>query len=159
MPFMNMYRLTYAPTLPELPMTKLEPDILRRGREFHRCVQEEWSGEIEGAHVYPEQRVSLVRCARKRSGRIDLFVDKLDYFVSVIEIKGTDWDRVRYPRKLMQAHCRQILAYIDKYLDDDHLNVCAAVVYPRSPVTAGLKAELEEFMNNNALQIAWYHDR
>jgi hypothetical protein len=50
------------------------------------------------------------------------------------------------------------LRYVDKYLDHDHVNVCAGIVYPRSPDTSGLKTRVEQYMNDNGLQVAWYDD-
>ena len=97
---------------------------------------------------------------RIRRGRIDIFVDKIDDFVSVIEIKSTDWDRIKPQnrRKNLGSHCRQILRYVDKYLDDDEISVCAGMIYPQSPRTPGLKAEIEKYLNDQCLQVLWYDD-
>ena len=142
-----------------------EPDILRRGKAFHRRVQLDWSGEIEGAPVRVEHGVSLGLSPNSlgpgRKGRLDIFVSQMDDYVSVVEIKSTDWDLVRKSnwRKLASAHRRQVLRYVDKYLDQDCVSVCAGLIYPRSPSTPGLKDLIEQYLNDNALQVVWYDDK
>jgi hypothetical protein len=142
----------------------VEPDLLRRGKEFHRRVQADWAGEIESATVCSEHRIALgplVKTVKhQRHGRIDIFIDLVDDFVSVVEIKSTDWDRIRVHnrQKVLATHRRQVLMYVDKYLDHDQVNVCAGVIYPRFPDTAGLNAQVEQYLNDHALQVVWYDD-
>jgi len=142
----------------------MEPDTLRRGKEFHRRVQTDWAGEVEGATVRLEKTILLGSLSdtvkRQRRGRLDIFIDELDDFVSVVEIKSTDWDRVlgRNRQKLLAAHRRQVMLYVDKYLDHDQVCVCAGIIYPHSPSTAGLKEAVEQYMNEHGLQVVWYDD-
>jgi hypothetical protein len=142
----------------------MEPDALRRGKEFHRRVQDDWAGEIEGAPVRLEHGIRVgpisTDVAHQRRGRLDIFIDQVDDFVSVVEIKSTDWDRVAMPsrQKLLATHRRQVLRYVDRYLDGDRVSVCAGVIYPRSPNTAGLKARVEGYLNDYGLQVVWYDD-
>jgi hypothetical protein len=141
-------------------MGAMEPAILRRGKLFHHQVQADWAGYLEGATVRPEHviRYGIVPAGaeHKRLGRIDVFVDRLSDFVSIVEIKATDWDRVKRPRKLLDAHCRQILKYVDECMRRDCCSVCAAILYPREPVTAGLKDLVEEDAGTQGLQVFWY---
>jgi hypothetical protein len=142
----------------------LEPDVLRRGKEFHRRVQAEWAGEIEGASVRSEHGILLGPVSgtvkHQRRGRLDIFISQFEDFFCVVEIKSTNWDRIQISnrQKLLRAHCRQVLRYVDKYLDHDHVNVCAGIIYPRSPVTSGLKARVEQYVNDHGLQVAWYDE-
>jgi hypothetical protein len=142
----------------------MEPEVLRRGKEFHRLVQTAWSGKIGGAPVHSEHSIFLQSIStparHQRRGRLDIFIGQVDDFVSVIEIKSTDWDRVvsRNRRKLLAAHRRQVLKYVDKYLDDDHVNVCAGIVYPKAPTSVGLQSTVEEYLNDHGLQVAWFAD-
>ena len=142
----------------------MEPDALRRGKEFHRRVQADWAGEVEGATVRLEKTILFPSryqtVGRQRRGRLDIFIDELEDFVSVVEIKSTDWDRVlgRNRQKLLAAHRRQVMRYVEKYLDHDHISVCAGVIYPHSPRTAGLKETVEKYLNEHSLQVVWYDD-
>jgi hypothetical protein len=109
-------------------MQVVEPELLRRGKEFHRLVQASWAGEIEKATVRPEHSIlfhtasSLIE--RNRRGRLDIFVDRIDDFVTVVEIKSTNWDRIPIAnrRRLLAAHRRQVLRYVDEFLDEQHVN-------------------------------------
>ena len=142
----------------------LEPEQLRRGKEFHRLVQGDWAGGVADAPALPEHTIWFTalpwRGTRIRRGRIDIFIDKIDDFVSVVEIKATNWDAVKpgNRQKLLGSHRRQVLRYVDKYLDDDGVNVCAGIIYPRSPHSPGLKEEVETYLNDHALQVVWYED-
>lgn len=142
----------------------MEPDQLRRGKRFHRRVQTDWSGTVENATVRPEHGVRLQFLPRKarriRRGRIDVFIDQIDDFVTVVEIKSTDWDRIKPQnrQRLLGSHLRQVLKYVDQYVDGDGVSVCAGIIYPRSPRTSGLREEIEGYLNDNALQVVWYDD-
>jgi hypothetical protein len=142
----------------------MEPEALRRGKEFHRLVQTAWAGEISGAAVRPEHTIFLQSIAspatHQRRGRLDIFVGQIGDFVSVIEIKSTDWDRVvrSNRRRLLAAHRRQVLKYVDQYLDHDHVNVCAGIIYPKAPSSIGLQSVVEQYLNDHGLQVVWYLD-
>ena len=142
----------------------MEPGILRRGKVFHKRVQEDWektakNGKIDREHVIG---LSLVpeTTHHKKVGRLDLFIDELGDFVSVVEIKSTDWDKAKEKnrKKLLASHRRQIWRYIDEYLDVEHVSVCAGVIYPQSPKTRGLKNVIENYLNDYGLQVVWYDD-
>lgn len=141
-----------------------EPEQLRRGKEFHRRVQEDWSGTIEKSLVRAEHCVRLEFLPRisghVRRGRIDVLVDKIEDFVTVVEIKSTDWDEVKPQnrRRLLGSHRRQVLRYVDQYLDGANMNVCAAIIYPEPPQGRGVREEVEEYLNEHGLQVAWYNE-
>jgi hypothetical protein len=140
----------------------MEPEILRRGKEFHQLVQAAWAGEIEGAHVHPEHRIHIHSASNQAAhdcrGRIDIFVDKLDDFVTVIEIKSTDWDQIpeKNRRKLLSAHSRQVLRCVEKFLDHDHVSVCASIIYPKAPAEVGRRSRVEDYLNAQGIQVGWY---
>ena len=142
----------------------MEPEQLRRGKDFHRLVQADWSGTVADGNVRPEHNIRMSSLPRRgtriRRGRIDIFIDQISDFVTVVEIKATDWDAVKTEnrRKLLGAHRRQVWRYIEKYLDDDGISVCAGIIYPRSPRSPGLKEEVETYLNDYALQVVWYED-
>jgi len=144
--------------------TKSEPPELRRGKEFHRRVQREWTGSVQGAPIAPEHLVELEflprRGRRIRRGRIDVFIDQIDDFVTIIEIKGTDWDAVEPAnrRKLLGAHRRQVWKYVDQYVDGRKVSVCAGVIYPAPPSEPGLKELVEGYLNEYALQVVWFDE-
>ncbi|HZV71411.1 MAG TPA: hypothetical protein VFG10_17770 [Saprospiraceae bacterium] len=142
----------------------MEPEQLRLGKLFHRRVQTDWAGTIEGAAVSSEHSVRFIYASRSTKqtnrGRVDIFVNKIDDFVTVIEIKSTNWDTVKSNRKrLLDSHCRQTLKYIDEYLNIEAVNVCAAIIYPKSPISKGIKLEVEDYWNQNSFQVLWFEDQ
>jgi hypothetical protein len=106
----------------------VEPDILRRGKEFHRRVQSDWEKTAEGK-IHCEH--GIVRALKDRNarhvrrGRLDLFVDEIGDFAAVVEIKSTNWEQVmpNNVQKLLSSHQRQVWRYVDKYVDNDLLNI------------------------------------
>ena len=142
----------------------MEPEQLRLGKRFHRRVQADWSGTVEDAPVRIEHGISLQflprRAKRVRRGRIDVFIDQIEDFVTVVEIKSTDWDRVKPKnrRKLLGSHRRQVWRYVDEFVDGEEVNVCAGVIYPTAPEESGLKEEVETYLNDYGLQVVWFDD-
>jgi hypothetical protein len=141
----------------------MEPDILRRGKLFHCRVQDAWSGSVEGSTVRVEHGIlipALATARHNRRGRIDVFVDLIGDFVTVVEIKSTDWDVVvgyNLPR-LLASHRRQVMRYVEKYLDQDRVSVCGGVIYPTAPRQPGLKDRVEKYLNDHGLQVVWFDD-
>ena len=134
---------------------------MRKGKLFHGYVQNQWSGIIEGSKVHNEKStkigLSKLNGNHFKLGRIDIFIDQIEDFVTIVEIKSTDWDKVRMKRrKLLSTHCRQIFKYIDQYLIDRQINVCAAIIYPRSPADPAIRSEIEDFLHQLGLDVVWF---
>jgi hypothetical protein len=139
-----------------------EPRLLKVGKKFHKKVQSDWELTGKDGKIYPERTISLVpqRSMHKKQGRLDIFVDDVGDFVSVIEIKSTDWDAVKHKnrRRLLGSHKRQVYRYINRYLDVEKVNVCPGIIYKSPPSTPGLKEEIEEYLNAWGLQVVWYEE-
>ena len=91
---------------------------------------------------------------------MDIHVDELGDMVTVVEIKATDWDRIlpRNRQKNLASNRRQVWKYIQKYVDGERMDVCAGIIYPTAPRTAGLKERIEDYLNDYGLQVVWYYD-
>ena len=90
---------------------------------------------------------------------MDVFVAELGGFVSVIEIKATDWDRIK-PKNItknLSAHRRQVWKYIEKYLSDVGVDVCGGIIYPSTPTSPSLKERIEEYLSAHGLQALLSH--
>jgi hypothetical protein len=74
-------------------MTNKEPERLRRGKEFHKKIQNEWLETAEGI-ILPEKTITKLS---RRRGRMDIFVDhdSNENHVAIVEIKATDWDKMK----------------------------------------------------------------
>ncbi len=143
----------------------MEPLVFRRGKDFHNRVQADWLRTAKGGRPRKEHVIVFGTppsdvMKHVRRGRLDLFVDELGGFVSVVEIKSTNWDRIdqKNRQRLLASHRRQVWDYIEKYLDQDKMDVCPGIIYPRAPETAGLRERVEEYLNGYGLQVVWYDD-
>ena len=142
----------------------MEPEILRRGKAFHKRVQEDWEKTATGGQINLEHFIPLSilrkKTNRPKSGRLDIFVDELGDFICVVEIKSTDWDKVKEKnrKKLLGSHRRQVWKYVEEYLDVLKVDVCPGVIYPTAPITLGLKDMVEAYLNDYGLQVVWYDD-
>lgn len=141
----------------------MEPQQLRRGKAFHKRVQAAWVKGPDGPER-AEQPLLLhglpKRGDRIRRGHVDVFFDKQSDFVSIFEIKSTNWDAIKPTnrRRLLGAHKRQILRYVDEYLDYENVSVCAVMIYPKPPHSARIRKEVESYINEHAIQVFWYED-
>ena len=137
-----------------------EPPQLIRGKRFHKRVQQDWEGTVHESPVRPEHTTKLLSKSSRhvRRGRIDIFIDQISDFVTVIEIKSTDWDRVRYPKRLLSSHGRQVMKYADKYLEADHMNVCAGIIYQDPPSESELRQEVEDYFDEHCIALLWYDE-
>jgi hypothetical protein len=142
----------------------MEPECLRRGKEFHKKVQSDWDMNIKDGNLNIEHTINLLsypsRAKHIKNGRLDLFVDELGEFVSVIEIKSTDWDKIKPSNihKLLTSHRRQIWNYISEYLDNDKIEVCPGIIYPVAPSSNEHREYIEEYLNSYGIQVVWYYD-
>ena len=119
-----------------------QPSALLRGKEFEQRVKDDWEKSAIGT-MDMERPIDLSllphRGSRIRKGRIDILVSELGEFESVIEIKATDWDRIRPANitKNLGSHRRQIWKYTYEHTDVKKVDVCAGMIYPRVPKRKG----------------------
>lgn len=138
-----------------------EPDILRLGKEFGALVQSEWLKKVPDQKPLPEH--SILDRKGKR-GRIDVFLDFSDDgdYVTVIELKATDWDKIKSHRIVpnLRRHIKQVLRYTDTYLEDGlkPLSVCAGLIYAKSPSDIELKRKITEYLNEEGIQCVWHDE-
>ena len=139
-----------------------EPELLKAGKQFHKKVQNDWKHSAKDGTICPEHTISLVpdKSIHKRHGRLDIFVDDVGDFISVIEIKSTDWDAVKHEnrKKLLGSHRRQVWRYIDRYIDVEKVDVCPGIIYQSPPSAPGLREDIEKYLNDWGLQVVWYEE-
>ena len=139
-----------------------EPDKLRRGKEFHRKVQEDWKREAEGT-------ISSERVIKKpsgRRGRVDIFVDDDSKYgvVAIVEIKATDWDRMteKAVRRNVQRQIKQVCNYIESQIiqgeyvrTGEGTDVCPGIIFPQHPKEEARKQWIEDKFNDEGIVVVW----
>ncbi len=129
---------------------------IRRGRKFEKKERADWG------HIAPEHRKfeAATKWESKR-GRIDIKIDEGETFIAIIELKATDWNRIRRKniRATAQRHARQVWRYIDDYVENHGKEVCPSLVYERAPRSSELQAEIEGILNDRLIQVVWRAER
>lgn len=123
-----------------------EPSVaverLAAGQRFHREVQDAFLTGSAGGQGFRELGWRLVTGSR---ARLDLAVevDGAEPMLVIIEIKGTDWDKVPAVRvrRNVRRHLRQLQAYLDTAAGQMNAGqwaggIAGALSYPARPASA-----------------------
>ena len=145
-------------------MVKLEPRILKRGKQFHQMVQGDWLKTAKDGRINIEQILELKKQRkvniRKKIGRMDILVNEMSDYVSIVEIKSTNWDLIKPQniQKLLSSHQRQVWKYIEAFINRKKIDVCPGIIYSHSPKSKYLQNRVEDYLNSYGLQVVWYKD-
>lgn len=138
-----------------------EPRRLASGKSFQRIVQADFEAHSKDGRVRREQRVTFERLKgiRQKSGRMDILIAEIGNFVTILEIKATDWDRIKpgNVKKNLCKHQRQLFNYVDKYVEVDKLDVCLGLIYPKPPKKKGLREFVERRLEEVYCVPAFWH--
>ncbi len=141
----------------------VEPAQLSRGKRFQKSVQADFVENSKSGIVRAEARIDLTALTNVRQafGRADILIaEDGDDFVTILEIKATDWDRIK-PKNIKRnlwSHQHQIFMYIDQYVDHENLNVCTGIIYPYPPKTPGLRETIETYLESYGAPACWYNE-
>lgn len=129
-----------------------EPIILRKGKKFHREVQENWKETAEG-EICPEHPIIK---PNERKGRVDILVDPDESMVAVVEIKASDWDKIKESnvRRNVKRQIRQVWSYIESQLEDGK-EVSPGIIFPKRPRTPGRLEYIEKLFDEEGIPVVW----
>jgi len=139
-----------------------EPEQLKRGKIFQAIVQSDFQTNSKDGFVAIEEHISFkdLKKLKQKRGRMDIFIyEDSDDYVTILEIKATNWDRIKEKniRRNLYRHYNQLFKYIDKFVEIDNLNVCHGIIYPEPPLKKGLKGYIEKCaMDNYSFPVYWY---
>lgn len=137
---------------------------LAAGQAFHRTVQSAFLSGLAGGSGFAERRWRLVAGSR---GRVDLAVevDGSEQMLVIIEIKGTDWDKIRAARVMrnLRRHLRQLQAYLDTAVEEMEAGqwpggIAEALLYPARPASAQTQEAIEAVAGEQAVMVTWYEE-
>ncbi len=138
------------------PAQRQEPAILRRGKAFERIEKKEWLAP-DRAESHFER---VLKLTTGRRGRMDIFLEEVGGFVSILEAKSTNWDRIlphRHRPNLLR-HARQVIGYV-RALVEEGLEVCPGLVYPEAPINQETRERVEQTLNEQGIQVIWANER
>ncbi len=80
-----------------------EPEQLKRGKQFQKIVQEDFEKNSKDGKVISGAFVSFngLKEIKQKSGRMDIFIKELRDFVTIVEIKTTDWNKINPENKYL----------------------------------------------------------
>ena len=140
-------------------MKKAEPIRLKRGKAFHKLVQQIFRNQSEG-RVQPEAGVIDFTKKTQKRNRLDILITNLGNEVAIIELKNTDWNKIPEGRvtQNLYKHQRQILGYIESYLRlNPAVDVSYGIVYPCPPKRKWLQIRIEEIMAERyGIPVYWH---
>ena len=124
---------------------------VKRGRDFEGKEKKEWNNLQDGSAEF-----EVGTKWKGKNGRIDIRVDELGGFVSVIELKATDWDKILSHRIRVTAlrHARQLWRYVEKEIEEG-LDVCPGIIYSNQPSDSALEERITDILNNRFIQVVW----
>jgi len=139
-------------------MRSREPDPLRRGKRFHKFIQEEWLRTAKDGQPRPERSIKKLS---GRRGRVDILVEELGDFVSVVEIKASDWDKMREVNVVRNARrqIRQIWSYVEAELELYDKQVSPGVISPKQPRDPERLRLIESLFNQEGIQVVWHDEK
>jgi hypothetical protein len=137
----------------EFDIVGREPSILKKGKRFHKLVQIDWCLTANDGLVEPEQNVLTPKGKR---GRIDILVEEITPgLVSIVEIKNTDWDKIKDIRRNIKRQSRQIWKYIDSQMELHKKDVCPGIIFPKLPNDSEKLRLIESMFENEGIQVVW----
>ena len=133
-------------------MTRPEPEMLRRGKDFHRAVQDDWIRTAQG-EVAVEK---VVKKPSGRRGRIDILAGANTESVGVAEVKATDWDPMTESslRRNVARQARQIWSYIESQLAQDK-EVSPGIIFPTRPKSMERLNLIEALFEEHGIAVVW----
>lgn len=141
-----------------MPRGPREPEALRRGKHFHRLIQQEWLATAENGVPTPERYIKQVN---GRRGRVDILVEELgDDLVSVVEIKASDWDKMTASSVVrnVKRQIRQVWRYVESQLEVYKQEVCPGVIFPKMPQDPQRLELIESMFNAEGIQVVWHDE-
>ena len=142
-----------------------EPFQLRRGKAFHKLIQQEWEREAEG-EVKSERHICK---PNGRKGRVDVFVndDNPESSIAIVEVKATDWDKIKKKNlcRNVRRQIRQIWSYIESQIldgqyvkDGEGKDVSPGIIFPKQPKDKERTELIEQMFEEEGIPIVWHDE-
>ena len=138
---------------------------LRRGKAFHKLIQQEWEREAEG-EVKSERHI---RKPNGRKGRVDVFVndDDPESSIAIVEVKATDWNKIKKKniRRNVRRQIRQVWSYIESQIldgqyvkDGEGKDVCPGIIFPKRPKDRERTDLIEQIFEEEGIPVVWHDE-
>lgn len=136
-----------------------EPEVFKRGKKFHKQIQDEWGKTNSDGKVLTEHVVKID--LKKKNYRFDILIDELgNNLKAVVEIKSTNWNNIKRSniRRYVRKHIRQIWKYINLQEEFRNFEISAGVIYPKTPSDPAITELIESMFNEEGIQVVWHDE-
>lgn len=129
-----------------------EPTQLRKGKEFHKTIQDDWHTSA-GGEVTTEEPTTK---PSGRKGRMDIFVETNEGLAAIAEIKNSNWDAMTLPalRRNVKRQTGQVWDYIEAQLEQGR-DVSPGVIFPRRPKDSNRLKLIEALFEEQGISVVW----
>lgn len=138
-----------------------EPEPLRRGKRFQKIVQSDFGGNTSDESVRFEAPVELLkRASPTKRGRADILITDAGEIVAVLEIKATDWDKIKPKnvKKNLWRHQNQLYSYVEKFVEVDNKSLSAYIIYPTRPGSDALCKVINDYLEDYGILAHWFDE-
>jgi len=129
-----------------------EPKSLKNGKKFHKKIQTEWLDTAKGEVEAEKQMIKQ----NGRKGRMDVFIKTEETYVSIAEIKMSDWDvmTIKNLHRNVRRQIRQIWSYIDSQLEQKR-DVTPGIIFSNRPKKNGRLDLIEQLFGEEGITVVW----
>ena len=129
-----------------------EPKCLKIGKEFHKKIQKDWLDTAEGEVEAEKQMIKQ----NGRKGRMDVFIKIEETYVSIAEMKTSDWDAmtIKSLHRNVRRQIRQIWIYIDSQLKEKR-DVTPGIIFSNRPKKNGRLDLIEQLFGEEGITVVW----
>lgn len=129
-----------------------EPKCLSQGKNYHKKVQKDWK-------INAEDTISTEKRIKKPSGkmgRIDVCVNCDEKLTAVVELKNSDWDKMKIEavKRNVNRQAGQIWDYIDSQLIKGK-EVSPGIVFSKSPINYDKLKIIEKLFDEQGISVTW----
>ena len=91
-----------------------------------------------------------------RKGRMDVFIKTEETYVSIVEIKTSDWDvmTIKNLHRNVRRQIRQIWSYIDSQLEQKR-DVTPGIIFSNRPQKNGRLDLIEQLFGEECITVVW----
>jgi len=140
----------------------VEPKRLKNGKDFEKIVFNDFFNHSKDGDVKSNETIYLksLNSTRVKRGRPDILITELSDFVTIFEIKATNWDLIKRSniKKNLWRHQRQLFKYVDKFMEEDEINVCLGIIYPHPPMDNDLRDTIETYLEGYGTPAYWFNE-
>ena len=121
-------------------------------KNFIKKKQTEWLDTAQGEVKIEKQMIKK----NGRKGRMDVFIKTEETYVSIVEMKNSDWDAMTMKNlhRNVRRQIRQIWSYIDPELEQNR-EVSPGIIFSNRPKKISRLNLIEQLFEEECITVVW----